>query len=67
MWGIVSHDLDYKSQKYSWSVGKVCSQIKAILDSAELALSEAELLSRSKVVNIVNDNYVEKQKYVDLF
>ena len=67
VWGIVSHDLDYKSQKYSWSVGKVCSQIKAILDSAELALSEAELLSRSKVVNIVNDNYVEKQKYVDLF
>lgn len=67
VWGIVSHDLDYKSQKYSWSVGKVCSQIKAILDSAELALSEAELLSKSKVVNIVNDNYVEKQKYVDLF
>ena len=67
VWGIVSHDLDYKSQKYSWSVGKVCSQIKAILDSAELALSEAELLSNSKVVNIINDSYTEKQKYVDLF
>lgn len=67
VWGIVSHDLDYKSQKYSWSVGKVCSQIKAILDSAELALSEAELLSNSKVVNIINDSYVEKQKYIDLF
>ena len=67
VWGMVSHDLDYKSQKYSWSVGKVCSQIKAILDSAELALSEAELLSKSKVVSIENDDYVEKQKYIDLF
>lgn len=67
VWSVVSHDLDYKSQKYSWSVGKVCSQIKAILDSAELALSEAELLSQSNVVNITNDRYTEKQKYIELF
>lgn len=67
VWGIVSHDLDYKSNEYSWAIGKVCSQIKALLDSAELALAEAKMLSQSEVVSIVNDEYAEKQKFIDTF
>ncbi|WP_081631898.1 hypothetical protein [Rhodococcus sp. 114MFTsu3.1] len=43
-WSIATHDLTYKTSKVSWGKERIASQVKAALESAELAIAEAEYL-----------------------
>lgn len=44
-WGIATHDLVYKSDSISWGTSRVAHQVKAMLENAELSISEAKKLT----------------------
>jgi ppGpp synthetase/RelA/SpoT-type nucleotidyltranferase len=50
-WSIATHDMVYKSDDVSWSKERISFQIKAMLEHAELAISEAEELAKSPSVS----------------
>lgn len=58
-WAIATHDLVYKSDSVSWSKQRIAYQIKAMLEHAEIAIAEAEELSRNVLVNKQNE-YTKK-------
>ena len=58
-WAIATHDLVYKSDSVSWSKQRIAYQIKAMLEHAEIAIAEAEELSRCVQVN-KEDKYTKK-------
>jgi hypothetical protein len=50
-WGKASHDFSYKTDgNLSWAKSRLMFQIKALLENAEMALSDAELLSEAKIL-----------------
>ncbi|MCJ2097484.1 hypothetical protein [Methylobacterium sp. E-046] len=49
-WGAATHDLIYKTDSVSWPKERIAYQVKAMLEHAELAISEASTLSRSSAV-----------------
>lgn len=55
-WSIATHDLVYKTDSISWPKQRIAYQIKAMLEHAEVAISQAEALSNSKYIN-KNNNY----------
>lgn len=46
-WAIATHDLLYKTDDPNWSKERLAYQIKAMLEHAEVAITEAEILSKS--------------------
>jgi len=46
-WSVATHDLVYKSSNANWPKMRIASQIKAMLEHAEISIAEAELLSKS--------------------
>jgi len=46
-WGRATHDTIYKSNAVSWPKERIAYQIKAMLEHAEVSISEAELLAKS--------------------
>lgn len=44
-WSIATHDLIYKADDASWSMERIAYQVKAMLEHAEVAISEASALS----------------------
>jgi len=55
-WGKVSHNFFYKTdENISWAKSRLMFQIKALLENAEMALSEAEHLSKSKLLQKSDD------------
>jgi ppGpp synthetase/RelA/SpoT-type nucleotidyltranferase len=44
-WGIATHDLIYKSDEISWGSSRVAYQVKAMLENAELSITEAKRLT----------------------
>ncbi|MBX9941369.1 MAG: hypothetical protein K2Y32_19055 [Candidatus Obscuribacterales bacterium] len=46
-WGIATHDLVYKTDNISWSKARIAYQIKAVLEHAEVSITQAESLSKS--------------------
>ena len=44
-WGIATHDLIYKSDEANWGASRVAYQVKAMLENAELSISEAKRLT----------------------
>jgi ppGpp synthetase/RelA/SpoT-type nucleotidyltranferase len=49
-WGVATHDLIYKSDTVSWPKARIAYQVKAMLEHAELAIAEANELSRAASV-----------------
>lgn len=50
-WGKASHDFFYKTDEdISWAKQRLMFQIKALLENAEMALSDAEYLSKSELL-----------------
>ncbi len=49
-WDIATHDLVYKSDKKDWAKERIAYQVKAMLEHAEVAISEAELLSKCELM-----------------
>jgi ppGpp synthetase/RelA/SpoT-type nucleotidyltranferase len=57
-WDKATHAAVYKSNsEVSWAKTRLISQIKALLESAELALTETELLSKSVVLQKNNPKF----------
>jgi hypothetical protein len=55
-WGKASHDFSYKTDgNLSWAKSRLMFQIKALLENAEMALSDAELLSEAKILQKSDD------------
>lgn len=50
-WTIATHDLIYKNAAKSWSKERIAYQIKAMLEHAEIAIQEAEVLSATALLN----------------
>lgn len=44
-WGIATHDLIYKTDEADWGSSRVAYQVKAMLENAELSISEAKQLT----------------------
>ncbi len=49
-WVIATHDLVYKSDAASWPKKRIAFQIKAMLEHAEVAISEANHLSKNQSI-----------------
>ena len=50
-WSIATHDLTYKGGEASWASSRIAYQVKAMLEHAELSISESDALSRSALVS----------------
>ncbi|MGO9200034.1 MAG: hypothetical protein ACLQM8_05780 [Limisphaerales bacterium] len=44
-WGIATHDMIYKTDEANWGSSRVAFQVKAMLENAELSISEAKRLA----------------------
>lgn len=49
-WGIATHDLIYKSDEVTWGGSRVAYQVKAMLENAELSISEARRLQSNAML-----------------
>jgi ppGpp synthetase/RelA/SpoT-type nucleotidyltranferase len=49
-WAQATHDLTYKSETTSWSRDRIAFQVKAMLEHAEIAISEASRLASAPAV-----------------
>lgn len=49
-WGIATHDFIYKSDDVDWPASRIAYQVKAMLESAELAIGEAQRLTGSAML-----------------
>jgi len=47
-WSVATHDLIYKTDAVSWTKERIAFQVKAMLEHAELAISEAPSLATAK-------------------
>lgn len=59
-WAIATHDLTYKTDEVNWARFRVASQIRAMLEHAELSIERFDSLASS---NIIAKEY---QEYVDV-
>jgi ppGpp synthetase/RelA/SpoT-type nucleotidyltranferase len=53
-WDIATHDLLYKSDTISWPKERIAFQIKAMLEHAEVSISEVEKTAESVALNKTN-------------
>jgi ppGpp synthetase/RelA/SpoT-type nucleotidyltranferase len=58
-WGIATHDLTYKTDKVSWGKLRVASQIRAMLEHAELSIERFENLAGSDIIAKQHQEYSE--------
>lgn len=67
-WAIATHDLIYKSPKLgAWASARVAYQVKAMLEHAEVAIAEVEMISKSPILSMTSDEYQKKtQVYNDI-
>lgn len=49
-WAIATHDLTYKTDKVSWAKLRVASQIRAMLEHAELSIDQFDKLAGSEIL-----------------
>jgi ppGpp synthetase/RelA/SpoT-type nucleotidyltranferase len=53
-WGIATHDLIYKSTDIDWSSARVAFQVKAMLENAEVSISQARKSADAPALNRSN-------------
>ena len=59
-WSKVSHDFFYKTDEdISWAKERLMAQIKALLESAEIAINEAATLSEAKILQKEDKNFTK--------
>lgn len=64
-WGIATHDLVYKSDRYSWPLQRVAYEVKAMLEHAEVSISRAEDLATTSQLNTTSAEFAALQDVVD--
>lgn len=65
-WAIATHDLIYKSDEASWGKERIASQVRAMLDHAEISIQEAEQLSKAKALQMEQKSYKELTEIIHL-
>jgi hypothetical protein len=50
-WGIATHDLIYKTDEASWGSSRVAFQVKAMLENAEMSISEVKRLTSCELLD----------------
>jgi ppGpp synthetase/RelA/SpoT-type nucleotidyltranferase len=55
-WSIATHDMVYKGNEVNWAQSRIAHQVKAMLEHAELSISEAKQLASNPIVNKVNSD-----------
>src|SRR4029077_4245942 len=55
-WGIATHDLVYKANEVSWATSRVAFQVKAMLENAELSISEAKRLTDCNILDRTDEH-----------
>lgn len=65
-WSIATHDLVYKSKSISWPLERVAFQVKAMLEHAELVISEADTISESGLLKKVDSQTERISKIIDV-
>lgn len=53
-WSIATHDLIYKGDNVTWPMERISFQVKAMLEHAEVSISQAEELSKCSSINKKN-------------
>jgi hypothetical protein len=61
-WGIATHDLIYKSDSISWPKERVAYQVKAMLEHAELAITEVATLAGAAAMARTNQKTADLQQ-----
>jgi hypothetical protein len=59
-WSIATHDLIYKGDSVSWSSSRIAYQVKAMLEHAEVSISEADKLSEANAILPRSEEYLKK-------
>lgn len=54
-WGIATHDLIYKTNEANWGSCRVAYQVKAMLENAEISISEAKKLTSCSILDRTDD------------
>ena len=63
-WGIATHDLVYKADRFSWPLERVAYQIKAMLEHAEVSISRAEDLAQTEILNLDTREFERRQEII---
>lgn len=63
-WGIATHDLVYKSDEISWATSRVAFQVKAMLENAELSISEAKRLTASTMLDRCSEETIKTSEII---
>ena len=62
-WSIATHDLIYKPKELPvWANARVAYQIKAMLEHAEVAISEIHSISESVLLSLTNEDYRSREE-----
>ncbi|MCR4663974.1 MAG: hypothetical protein K5660_01235 [Paludibacteraceae bacterium] len=62
-WSIATHDLIYKPKELlAWANARVAYQVKAMLEHAEVAISEVDSISGSMLLSLTNEEYKSRAK-----
>ncbi len=62
-WSIATHDLIYKPKELPvWANARVAYQVKAMLEHAEVAISEIHSISGSSLLSLTNEEYRSREE-----
>lgn len=63
-WAIATHDLTYKTDEVNWARFRVASQIRAMLEHAELSIERFDSLASSNIIAKEYQVYVEAHRII---
>lgn len=66
-WGIATHDLVYKADRFSWPLRRVAYEIKAMLEHAEVSIACAEELAATDILGLETEESVRNQSIITFF
>lgn len=65
-WGVSTHDLVYKGNRFSWALERVAFEIKAMLEHAEVSIARAEDLAESDILKLSTPEFEANQTVLTL-
>jgi len=63
-WAIATHDLTYKTDEVNWARFRVASQIRAMLEHAELSIERFDSLASSNIIAKEYQEYVDADRII---
>jgi hypothetical protein len=66
-WGIATHDFVYKADVIDWPLCRIAYQVKAMLENAELSISQAKELTSSPLLDRIDKKSTRLRQAIDSF